>query len=214
MTLFIGLDTETTGSDILNGAKIIQVGFTIRTSEGGIATFTQGICPAGVREGWEPEAEAVHGIPLETVLNGDDFFNAEDVDKWSYEWLVENGVDRKVRHNNIPVGLNVSGFDMPFIRKWLPQTYSLFSRRTADLNAMFFALDGCNNASWEQWKKWAKEYADKELETRGPKQEHNAGWDSAMHLYMLEFVQKQIRRGLDDAYHCHATHSAELASRP
>ena len=79
---------------------------------------------------------------------------------------------------------------MPFVQKLLPHTFSLFSRRTVDLNALCFALDGKVDNGMpvkvDTWKKRAKLYA---IEKIGYENQHDAGWDAMMHLYSFEYLR-------------------------
>lgn len=192
MTLFIGLDGEMSDNDIDNGAALIQIGFAILKDDGLNATYST-INPILVDDGqlhWSDEAAKVHNIPLEEVFNSPVSF---EVDRQMKDWLINKaGLDPKSRINNVPVGWNVAGFDMPYLKKYLPASYALFSRRTVDLNAICFALGGAvKSAEW--WKKAAKEYAEEmcpPTEGYGP---HNAGWDAIMSIYCFEYLSSAVR---------------------
>lgn len=191
MTMFIGLDLETSASDIYKGAKLVQVGVAIRhLNSPGVAVFSRTVNPGDMY--WEDEAAAVHNIPRDVIEAAD---APEFVDKAVYQWLIEQGLTKDRRIKNIPVGFNVSGFDMPFVKQSLPLTHSLFSRRTADLNAICFALHN-EELSADEHKKRAKEYAYQKIasDTVLGFQPHNAGWDAAMHIYCFEFLQKQVHQ--------------------
>lgn len=196
MTIFIGLDGEMTGNDIHNSAKLIQIGLTIR-DDTGFHTFTQGIRPSGdIEDGWQAEAQRVHGLTQHEV---DLFPNQYQVDNFAVQWLIGRGATYQNRMKNVAVGFNVAGFDMPFVKQHLPKTFDLLSYRTVDLNAILFALSGVGKvgSSYEAWKKKAKAYAVEQLKSRGPAQAHNAGWDSAMHLYCFEYLQG-VLKGLEN----------------
>ena len=194
MTIFIGLDGEMTGNDIHAGAKLIQIGLTIRDDRG-MQTYTQTMNPGNVASGWQREAEQVHGI---SQLDLEGAYTQWEVDKWTVEWLASRGATYQTRMKNVAVGFNVAGFDMPYVKQHLPKTFDLLSYRTVDLNAILFALTGVGKvgSSYEAWKHKAKAYAVEKLASRGPAQAHNAGWDSAMHLYCFEYLQG-VLKGLE-----------------
>ena len=183
--LYIGLDGEMSSSELAEGGKLIQIGL-----------FTQGgyqlsmkINPGECQ--WSERAFEVHGITLESLQSAP---LPDEVDSQVYDWLIAIGVDTNSRGKTIPVGFNVGAFDMPFVKDSLPKTYSLFSRRTVDLNALCFALDYKEENGMpvkaETWKKKAKEYAIKKI---GTENQHDAGWDSLMHIYCFEFLKGAMR---------------------
>jgi len=179
--LFLGLDGEMSSSELSEGGKLIQIG--ISTAEGLNRSYSMnpGDCQ------WSEEAEAVHGLSLELVQS---FRSPAEVDADLYEFLIALGADPKRRSKTIPVGFNVGAFDMPFVKDSLPKSFSLFSRRTVDLNAICFALDySLDNGhvvNAETWKKRAKAYAIKKI---GMENQHDAGWDSLMHIYCFEYLR-------------------------
>lgn len=182
--LFVGLDGEMSGTELQDGARLIQIGLAVSAG-----TFASYVNPGTLS--WSEEAEEVHKIPQSSLL---DFPDAEVVDLNCYEFLVSQGADTKRRNNTIAVGWNVGSFDMPFVRTSLPKTNSLFSRRTVDLNALCFALDGKEDngveISFETWKKRSKEYA---IEAIGFENAHDAGWDALMSLYCFHYLRHQMR---------------------
>jgi len=137
---------------------------------------------------WSEQAEAVHGLSLELLQA---FASPPaQVDEELYEFLIALGADTKRRGKTIPVGFNVGSFDMPFVKDSLPKSFSLFSRRTVDLNAICFALDHKEHNGMpvkaETWKKMAKAYA---IQKIGMENQHDAGWDSLMHIYCFEYLR-------------------------
>lgn len=193
MNNFIGLDGEMTSSELANGGALIQIGFAAFV-DGKLETNSFSINPYwdGDDVDWSEQAAAVHGIPREDVFS---FDPPALVDLGAYVWMQKVlGAKESKRASNIPVGFNVGAFDMPFVQKFLPKTFSLFSRRTVDLNALCFALDGkVDNGmpvKFETWKKRAKVYA---IEKIGNENQHDAGWDAIMHLYSFEYLSSQIK---------------------
>lgn len=182
--MFVGLDGEMSGTELSDGARLIQIGLALPN-----AAYVANINPGEMS--WDPEAEAVHKIPRENLPSNP---NADVVDANAYSFLVSLGADPKRRNKTIPVGWNVGSFDMPFVKETLPNLNSLFSRRTVDLNALCFALDGKEEngmrVNAETWKARSKEYAIKKI---GYEDAHNAGWDAKMSLYCFEYLSMQMK---------------------
>jgi DNA polymerase III epsilon subunit-like protein len=182
--LFLGLDGEMSSSELSEGGKLIQIG--IATEEGINISYTMnpGECQ------WSEAAFEVHGITLESLQSAP---SPAEIDEKLYEDLLLIGADPKRRSKTIPVGFNVGAFDMPFVKDSLPKSFSLFSRRTVDLNALCFALDhkvdGGMPVNADTWKKRAKAYA---IEQIGMENQHDAGWDAMMHYRCYEFLRNMI----------------------
>lgn len=168
-------------SELNQGGRLIQIGLALFNG----ASYMAYINPGEMQ--WSDQAAAVHNIPLESLPS---FENAEQVDTNAASFLVGQGVNPKRRVNTIPVGWSVGSFDMPFVRYSLPKTNALFSRRTVDLNALCFALDGKDELNFESWKKLSKNYA---IEKIGYEDAHDAGWDAKMSLYCFEYLRDQLR---------------------
>lgn len=167
------------------GGKLIQIGLSVWTKSG-IETISEYIRPPQDMY-WEDRAAEVHKITQEQLkLNGK---HPEEVDEILYEWLTNHGANPKKRQKTVPVGFNITGFDMPFVKATLPKTYSLFSRRTAELNGMLWLLHGAQGRSMDEWKAMAMEYAQINMTTYKP---HDAGWDSARHLLCFEYFKTAV----------------------
>lgn len=187
---FIGLDGEMTSSELSKGGALIQLGLSAFVSDE-LKSKSFNINPhwEGDEVLWDEEAAAVHKIPREAVHSFDPP-NLVDLELsiWMQEVL---GAKVGKRRDNVPVGFNVGAFDMPFVQKLLPKTFELLSRRTVDLNALCFALDGSvlngMPVKFETWKKRSKEYA---IEKIGYENQHDAGWDAMMHLYAFEYLKE------------------------
>ena len=186
--VIIGVDGEMSGTELEKGHRLIQIGFSV-IKEDGLQMFFRNLNPGELV--WNEDSEKVHKIPLDFVKSSP---SAKTIDEECYEWLVKNGVDSAGRNYNIPVGFNVGSFDMPFIKHSLPKTYSLFSYRTIDLNAICYALDGKDGLDSAAFKKLAKEYAVKKIGGIGL-EEHNAGYDSMLHIYAFKYL-KWIAMGI------------------
>lgn len=177
---YVGLDGEMSGTEIQDGARLIQIGLALENG----ANYNAFINPGELS--WSYEAEEVHGISQDRLPS---FANAEQVDANAYSFLISQGAVPNKRINTVPVGWNVGSFDMPFLKLTLPMTYSLFSRRTVDLNAICFALDGKQGRTAKSWKDYSKIYATEKI---GYEDAHDAGWDAKMSLYCFEFLRKAI----------------------
>ena len=183
--LFLGLDGEMSSSELSEGGKLIQIGVSTAECRTRSWTMNPGECQ------WSEQAFAVHGITRRRLSSSP---SPAEVDAQLYEFLIAIGADANNRGKTIPVGFNVGAFDMPFVKDSLPKSYSLFSRRTVDLNALCFALDYKEENGMpvkaETWKKRAKAYA---IEQIGAQNQHDAGWDSLMHIYCFEYLRQLIK---------------------
>lgn len=179
--MFVGLDGEMSSSELDQGGRLLQIGLALANGASYIAMINPGEML------WDEQAVAVPRFTREMLPSS---VNFEEVDRNGYEFMIEQGASPKRRNKTVPVGWNVGAFDMPFVRETLPLTYSLFSRRTVDLNALCFALDGKDNLNFESWKKRSKEYAIKKI---GFDNAHDAGWDAKMSLYCFDYLREQMR---------------------
>lgn len=201
MTTFFGLDGEMSTADLEHGGRLIQIGVTAHTNPDGTETagseaFSMLLNPG--EHAWDLVAEGVHGHNQSDVSNA---APAAEVDQLLKDWLIANGAHPRRRENTIAIGFNVGGFDMPHVAAVLPLSYALFCRRTVDLNAICFTLDGANYfndgtpRSWKGWKKLAKTYAERTiatLEADSPSaaaQAHDAGYDALLHLHVWRFLR-------------------------
>jgi DNA polymerase III epsilon subunit-like protein len=98
----------------------------------------------------DPEAMSVHGIPVGNILAAP---RADAVDDLASQFL--GGFDGA----KVALGWNVAGFDLQFVRKFLPKTFDQLSYRTIDLNATLFLISGAFDMSYEKLKRWLKDEA-------------------------------------------------------
>lgn len=206
--VFVGLDLETTAGHQLG--RICQVGVAFNALE----TFCEDVNPGNqknaiVVERWidssmtwpggdawlvETAALKVNGFDSDRMAAG---APTALIDTALADWLHEQCERMGVKRGNlIPVGYNISGFDMPFVNRELPQTASFFSRRTVDLNALCFALGASSQffddagMGWEGWKKRSKRYASQVL---GTPHWHDAGFDATAALLMFLYLHQEMR---------------------
>ena len=173
------------GTEIDKGHRLIQIGLSVRT-EAGIESIGYLLKPR-LDMLWDDDAAKVHEIPLERLERQG--LDEKEVDELVYQWLVSHGANPKQRGKTIPIGFNIIGFDMPFIKLQLPKTYSLLSRRMADLNGMLWLLHGKNRKNMDSWKKMALDYAQLNLPDFNP---HDAEWDAKRHLLCFEYLRSVI----------------------
>lgn len=189
MALLIGLDGEMSDSEIDKGAVLIQIG--VCDDYGN--TFESLI---GHEPGWYKSAQAseVHKISDEDILSAP---RADVVDRRLCRWLETRLEEARVRREHtgirpfVPVGWNVGGFDMPFVRATLPESCKLISRRSLDINALCFAFEDARvtlhgeRLSFSKWKERAHDYAGDVL---GDGNWHNALFDAQASLEAYNFL--------------------------
>ena len=180
--LFVGIDGEMSGPELEKGHRLIQIGVSVRTPDG-LDSISFLLKPR-LDMLWDDESAKVHQIPLATLEK--DGIDEKEADQLLYNWLIAHGANPRQRAKTVPVGFNIIGFDMPFIKMQLPKTYSLFSRRMADLNGMLWLLHGKNNKNMDSWKKMALDYAEMNLPDFNP---HDAEWDAKRHLLCFEWLR-------------------------
>ena len=186
--LFVGIDGEMSSANLADGGRLVQIGVAVRLPDGSLDGASWIINPGEMA--WDATAAAVHGISYETVIMQGR--SQDSVDQELYEWLVGHGADARHRAKTVPVGFNITGFDLPFIKLQLPKTFSVLSRRTAELNGMLWLLNGKNGLGFEEWKDEALGQAHRLLEDYRP---HDAGWDAQRHLLCYEYLQSVILVG-------------------
>lgn len=198
---FFGVDGEMTGSELSKGQLIIQLGLAADSDSAGTVldvppSFSLLFNPGPAV--WTDVAEAVHGFTREEVAAA---MPAAEADALFVEWLESQGARSSKRGDTIPVGFNVGNFDLPHIQAVLPRTYAMLSRRTVDLNAVCFTLDGATHpafgsgASWATWKSMASDYARRMivLQDAHGGAAHDAGYDALLHLYAFRYLQSSAR---------------------
>lgn len=188
--LVVGLDIETTGRDRGSGAALIQVGAADVVDPA--TWFTSLVGHDLARVAVEPEAMAVHRITLAEIEAAP---RAAAVDAALSGWLRSRGASEE--QPAVACGWNVGGFDLPFIAATLPHSAALVTHRVLDLNSVCFYLDGVADEPggtprpWTWWKAAAKRYAAERLLGAGAgERPHDAGWDAAEAVCVLEFLRR------------------------
>lgn len=190
MTIFVGIDGEMSAADIDVGGQLIQIGVAIRLVSGKVSMFSSLIRPAGDSEVfWSDAAANVHNISLSDLQDAP---TSEEVDGCLFDFLIAHGADPKRRYNFVPVGFNVLAFDMPFVRQFLPRSYSLFSRRGVDLNGLCFANSVVSSLSFDECKsRMMSEVSGFASQVSGA-HVHDAGFDAVLALAGFEWFTSRL----------------------
>lgn len=208
MERIFGVDGEMSGAEISEGHKLIQIGVALDTAPDGSflpqpELFVSHIGWHEEELAWSEQAEQVHHIPLETVLEAPP---AYEVDAALAQWLYEHGATPENRQAQIMCGFNVGVFDGPYIAQALPETKKFFARRYADLNPVCFMLasggvnpNGGPLAS-STWKKRMKRAGlELALSTGRLEGEHDAGTDALQALGAWRYVEDNLHTIDQDA---------------
>lgn len=186
---FIGLDIETTGSDVTKHA-LIQIGVYRK----GWKRFERDVG----HETWveEPEAMKVNGFDAERIRHGE---TPRRVDGDLANFLRDRSFTEMARA--IPVGWNVAAFDMPFVRKLFPESSKLIHYRAVDLNSICFTIAerwkmlmersgrrATEAPDYDSLKNGAKKFARERVEG----QPHDAGYDAEAAILEWEWLQRRI----------------------
>lgn len=158
--VFVGLDCEMTGTN-LDVHDICQIGVYLP----GHDPFVSDVVPSRPHI-FDPKALAVNGF---TRVRLEAAPAAAAVDARLLAWL-EQRLEGAEAH---PVGWGVSNFDMPFVRKALPETWRCLSRRSVELTSVCLVLAGKKEIlkngkvgqtlGWKGWKRASKRHAEEKL---------------------------------------------------
>jgi DNA polymerase III epsilon subunit-like protein len=185
--LVVGIDIETTGTLATPGARLVQVGaaaFADRADR----WFSSLVSHPGAELGIDPDAMAVHNIPLDVIQQAPP---AHEVDDELAAWLADRGATEA--NPAVAVGWNVASFDLVFIAESLPHTRELLARRSIDLNAVCMALSDLPDSSdFATVKSEAKRWAATRLERAGlGNRPHDACWDAAEAVLVLDWIRSR-----------------------
>ena len=192
--VLMGLDLETTMSDPPPRGRLLQIGVCLIAERwkpllSGAKFVSDAGYPDFKTMERSAEADKVHGITLERIGRAPSIW---DVDRELSLFLLTNGVGPK---RGIAVGWNVGGFDMPFVRFYLPMSAQRLSYRTIDLNAVCMTLGSARGIPWTELKKRSKAYArewicatDHELHA------HDAGYDAMEAVLCWQWLVSEIGR--------------------
>lgn len=197
--IFIGLDGEMSSSELHLGGKLIQIGAWepeagAFTSDLGWPAVSHDPCPGTDTAHVTDIALEVNRFTPDRITSGPD---PADVDTRLASWLRDAGAPTKHR-GVVSIGFNVGAFDLPFVKAHLPQTATLLSRRTVDLNAVVFTMAGTLTYSggtpggpgWKRLAKRAGRLYCEEHEVPGG--DHDAGYDAAMAYGAWQFLRQAM----------------------
>lgn len=180
MPFYLGLDGEMTGGDVFKN-ELCQIGLATETGE----KFESDIrCTL---EHIDDDAMAVHGIDRGWLKEGAPA--PAVVDQRATEWFNKQTKLAKA----IPVGWGVSYFDMPFVRRTLPQLAQRISRQSMELGAAGYLLAKTLGLNPKTLKNHAKKYAESMIGETS--RWHNAGYDALAAIYGFEYYQRVIKNG-------------------
>jgi hypothetical protein len=184
---YIGVDGEMSHNNVEEDAALLQLGVAVKTPNGVMQSYNTIMRPEGEYR-WDETAANVHGFSREEVDNWD--VSTSDADNNIFEWLVSQGCKPSKRVDNVGVGFSVGSFDMLFVKKFLPKTFSVFSRRFLDLNALVHMLTIIERRQFMDVK---KDIMEETVTKIGYNQAHDAGWDAIMHIVFMETVLEKIQ---------------------
>ena len=169
----ISIDIETSGTDV-DTHTLLSIGC-VRLSD------MQSFYTEVRHESFEmsPESARVHGLNL-TNRDSKKLPKMSQVDVHLRDWLKKSEFYRESKsYTIIPMGMNVGSFDMQFVRKFLPKSFSLLGYRSIDLNALMFTDALMRGKRFKEVKSFAKEigrfYAIEKVPDRHP---HDALFDA------------------------------------
>lgn len=128
----------------------------------------------------KPESMRVNQINVLEV-DGADRLSMEHTDFFTSKWLEGMNYPK-------PFGMNVGTFDMQFVKKFLPQAFSVFGYRSIDLNALIFAKALTSNKDFRDVKGELKSNATLAVKNAFGGKEHDALFDAYTNCYVLAQV--------------------------
>lgn len=171
-----GLDIETTGTDPYQNHRLIQIGIVLPN---GYKT-SHDVQPTG-SVNIDEEAMKINGFTLKRL--------AEAMPTWSVDHTLSSELDNEGYKPGelTPVGFNVGGFDMVFVKKELPKTAKFFSYRTLDLTGVAMMLELRTGKSYRELK---EEFHKKIAEKLGRDERHDALYDAEAALVAVELFKE------------------------
>ena len=193
--VLMGVDLETTMSDPPPRGRLLQIGVCFAVVEpckpmlSGAKFVSDVGYPDFETMERSAEADKVHGITLERIGRAKSVW---DVDRELSLFLLANGVGPK---RAIAIGWNVGGFDMPFVRFYLPMSAQRFSYRTIDLNAVCMTVGTARSIPWKTLKDKSKAYAAEWIRSSYPEVgPHDAGYDAMEAVVCWRWLVSEIGR--------------------
>ncbi len=125
-------------------------------------------------------------------------FSLWDIDKQLSHWLVPPEADKGL----IPMGLNVGGFDLAYMRLYLPKSAKLLGYQTLELNSLFIEKYG---STWRENKKNIEQWALKQLQDLSPRipdgvpwRQHSALFDVWLECFMLAGLRQKAAPWMEE----------------
>lgn len=174
--LLTGLDIETTGIDLYKNHRLIQIGVAIWNGP----RYVFDVQPEG-HIAIDPGAMKVNGFTLRRM--GEAPMTAE-VDYMLSKSLAKDGF---TEGQLTPVGFNVGGFDLPFIKKELPLVAKFFSYRALDLTGLAILYELKTGRSYRDLK---EEFHTKIVKELGKDQRHDALYDAEAALIAVQLFKE------------------------
>jgi oligoribonuclease (3'-5' exoribonuclease) len=174
--ILAGLDIETTGVDINAGHRLIQIGIAFQDG----LHFVADVLPSGDMA-ISAEALNINRFTLERIGKASP---AKHVDETIANQLREKGY----KENSVtPVGWNVGGFDMCFIKRELPKIASFFTYRTLDLTGVAIMHELRTGKSYRDLK---DAFHAKIVEKLGRNERHDALYDAEAALIAIDLFKE------------------------
>jgi|SRR6266853_40786 len=171
--IYCGLDIETTGLDLNKDHRLIQLALVY-----GPATWVYDVLPIGVMT-IDPRAMEVNKFTLSRIEGG---VPNDELDHDLSKYLLNEFKPESLT----AVGWNIGSFDLPFLKKELPKTSTLFSHRVVDLSGICILAAERKSLNWrnlkEVWHKAAEEAMNEKA------QWHDALWDARAALKVWELL--------------------------
>lgn len=171
-----GLDIETTGVDINAGHRLIQFAAVLPDGQ----TICHDVLPMGVTV-TDPYALQVNGFDVDRIEAGTP---NDELDQIVHDKLALAGYNAG---DLTPVGWNVGGFDMGFVKRELPKTSAFFSYRTLDLTGLAMLYELRTGVPYRDLKQKLYEEAVRRM---GTDKRHDALWDAQAALETLKLFQE------------------------
>ncbi len=174
--LFTGLDIETTGTDPNKSHRLIQIGIALPNGH----KVVHDVLPIG-------------DIMIQAEAMGINHFTLARIGAAETQLIVDNLVSTTLvsygyNENSLtPVGWNVGGFDMTFIKKELPRTAAFFTYRTLDLTALAIMHELRSGKSYRDLK---VEFAAIVAKQLGRDERHDALYDAEAALVAMQLFKE------------------------
>lgn len=176
--ILAGLDIETTGTDYNKGHRLIQIGIAFRDG----LKIAYDVQPTG-------------DIMIQQEAMDVNRFTLERIGSAPFTARVDDAISNKLANTGLkegditPVGWNVGGFDMGFVKRELPKTAAFFSYRTLDLTGVAIIYELTTGKPYKDLK---QELHQKIVERLGRDKRHDALYDAEAALEAVELLKELL----------------------